>query len=276
MKLLKSHQCFEGLTQFWEHASSCTQSPMKFSVHLPPGEIKGALIWLSGLTCTEENFIMKAGSQRFLSKIGLMIICPDTSPRNLHLPGELENTTFGEGAGLYLNASTPFYRDHYRLYDYIHVEIYELLLNHFGVKAGTISIMGHSMGGHGALVIGLRESQKFQSISVLAPVSNPTNTPWCKKSFIGYLGEDRNSWNDFDACELIKKGFRHPYPILIDQGSEDPFALELLTESFIATCQKEGQELDVHWRKGYDHSYYYVSTFIEFHISFHSKAMKLI
>ena len=278
MKLLKSHKSFEGQTQVWEHASRSTQTTMKFSVYMPPGEIRGALIWLSGLTCNEENFITKAGAQKSLASLGLMIICPDTSPRGLDLPGERDSWEFGEAAGFYLNASTPYYCDHYRMYEYITVEIYEILLNHFCVKKDSISLMGHSMGGHGALVIGLREASKFKSISAFAPITNPTQGHWKEKVLRGYLGDDEQTWANYDACELIKKGLRHPYPILIDQGLDDAFFLEkkLMTDYFEEVAMQAGQLLDVRWRAGYDHGYYFVATFIESHIAFHGKALQII
>ena len=278
MKLLKSHKSFAGQTQFWEHAAHSTKTNMKFSVYLPPGAIKGALIWLSGLTCNEENFISKAGAQKSLAALGLMIICPDTSPRGLDLPQERDSWEFGEAAGFYLNASTPDYCVHYRMYDYITVEICDILLNHFGVNKNFISLMGHSMGGHGALVIGLREASKFKSISAFAPISNPAQGYWQEKVFCGYLGDDKQNWANYDACELIKNGHRHPYPILIDQGLEDVFFLEkkLMTDRFVEVATQAGQTLDVRWRDGYDHGYYFIATFIDSHIAFHAKALRIV
>jgi S-formylglutathione hydrolase len=277
MKLLKSHKSFEGQTQFWEHASSSTQTNMKFSVYLPPGEIKGALIWLSGLTCNEENFITKAGAQKSLAAHSLMIICPDTSPRGLNLPKEHDSWEFGEAAGFYLNALTPHYCYHYRMYDYVAVDIYDILLNHFGVEKDSVSLMGHSMGGHGALVIGLREVGKFKSISAFAPISNPVQGYWREKVIRGYLGDDRQVWADYDACELLKKGIRHPHTILIDQGLDDVFFLEkkLMTDHFAEVATQAEQLLDVRWRPGYDHGYYFIATFIESHIDFHAKALEI-
>lgn len=167
MKVLKTHSCFDGEVQFWEHSSVSTKTPMKFSTFTPKGEIKGALIWLSGLTCTDENFMIKAGAQKSLAEAGLMVICPDTSPRGLSLPGEHDSYDFGSGAGFYVNATTSGYKDHYRMYDYVAHEIYQILESQFKV-GGKISISGHSMGGHGALIIGLKEKGKFKSISAFA------------------------------------------------------------------------------------------------------------
>lgn len=286
MKLLKSHCTFGGQTQFWEHSSRITHSSMKFSTFVPSGGIKGALIWLSGLTCNEENFITKALAQKYLSALNLMIICPDTSPRGPHLPkypkgyeSWEKNWDFGEGAGFYVNATTLGYRDYFHMYDYIHEEIVSLLIEQFAVSPHKISLMGHSMGGHGALVLGLREPTKFQSLSAFAPICHPIKSPWGQKAFLGYLGENEQSlWSQYDACCLMEEGYRHPYPILLDQGLKDNFYQEgyLLPEDFIRACEKNGQELRVNFRENYDHSYFYIATFIQEHIRFHGDALGLL
>ncbi len=274
MTPLKTHKTFEGKTQFWEHDSAQTKTKMKFATFIPEGEIKGCLIWLSGLTCNEENFITKAGSQIHLSKMNLMVICPDTSPRGLNLPHEHESDDFGSGAGFYVNATTPGYKDHYRMYDYIATELYALVQKEFSIASDKISLFGHSMGGHGALVIGLREPKKFRSISAFAPIVNPTAVPWGQKALQGYLGEDPSVWKNYDATELVLKGARHLQPLLIDQGSADPFlAKQLLTNHLSEACQKMGQEIQANLREGYDHSYYFISTFIKSHIEFHAQAL---
>lgn len=270
---LKSHKTFEGLTQFWSHDSVTTQTKMKFSTFIPSGEVKGCLIWLSGLTCNEENFITKAGAQRRLAEKNLMVICPDTSPRGLNLPGEHEADDFGSGAGFYLNATTPGYKDHYRMFDYIGDELVELIQTQFGIKPDQISIFGHSMGGHGALVLGLRHPKKFRSVSAFSPIVNPSAAPWGQKAFRGYLGEDPSTWSNYDATELVAKGRRHARPLLIDQGTKDPFlGNQLLTDHFVQACEKAGQPAEVHLREGYDHSYYFISTFVDSHIDFHAAA----
>lgn len=270
--LLKSHKTFKGHTQFWEHVSSVTKTKMKFSTFLPDGKINGCLIWLSGLTCTEENFITKAGAQKRLEEKGLMVICPDTSPRGLNLPHEHEADDFGSGASFYLNATTPGYKDHYRMSDYISEELYSLIQTQFKIESRKISIFGHSMGGHGALTLGLRFPQKFCSVSAFSPIVNPTAVPWGKKAFAGYLGSDEKSWGEYDATELIKSGKRHPHPLLIDQGTADPFLeKQLLTAHFTQACMTADQPALVHQREGYDHSYYFISTFINEHIDFHAK-----
>lgn len=271
MELLKTHKTFNGNTQFWSHNSSVTKTAMKFSTFIPQGEIKGCVIWLSGLTCTDENFITKAGAQKFLSENNMMIICPDTSPRGLNLPGEHDSYDFGSGAGFYLNATMPDYKENYRMYDYINTELYGVIENHFKVK--SISIMGHSMGGHGALVIGLREGSRYKAISAFSPIVNPMECPWGQKAFMGYLGGDKKNWNQYDACELVKSGHKHEGAILIHQGLEDDFYKngQLLTENFKKSCESNNQKCEIHMSEGFDHSYYFIATFIEKHLAFHLK-----
>lgn len=272
LKPLKSHKVFNGLTQFWEHDSKETKTKMKFSTFIPAGEVRGALIFLAGLTCTEENFIVKAGAQKFLADAGLMVLCPDTSPRGLDLPSEHESWDFGSGAGFYVDAVTPGYRDNYRMYSYVVNEIHELLQTQFKIPNVKISISGHSMGGHGALVIGLRHPDKFSSVSAFSPIAHPSVCPWGTKAFTGYLGENKNDWKKYDATELVKQGLRHPAPIYIDQGSNDEFLeKQLLPADFENACREFGQELKFQYREGYDHSYYFISSFIQDHILFHAK-----
>lgn len=273
MKQLKSHKSFEGKTQFWSHASEITKTEMKFSTFIPEGDVEGCLIWLSGLTCTEENFISKAGAQKYLAENKLMVMAPDTSPRGLNLPGEHDAYDFGSGAGFYLNATVEPYASHYRMYDYIVEEVYQLIRTHFKVK--NISISGHSMGGHGALVIGLRHPDKFKAISAFSPIVNPSVSPWGIKAFTGYLGEDKSLWSSYDATELIKSGKKHSAKILVHQGTQDEFfTKELFTANFVEAAGQSGQEHDVRFCDGYDHSYYFISTFIESHIQHHAKYLK--
>lgn len=281
---LKTHKTFEGKTQFWEHESKETKTKMKFSTFIPASnakspsatpQTKGCLIWLSGLTCTDENFITKAGAQKYLAEHQLMVICPDTSPRGLNLPGEHEAYDFGSGAGFYVDATTPGYKDHYRMGSYIANELYALIQTQFGISKDKISISGHSMGGHGALTLGLREPGKFKSISAFSPIVNPVNAPWGVKAFTGYFGENKDLWRAHDATELVKAGKRHPHMILVDQGSADEFLekKQLLTENLISACKEHNQPLKASYREGYDHSYYFISTFIESHIRFHAEAL---
>lgn len=273
MKKLKSHKCFNGFTEFFEHHSESTQTKMKFSIYRPENseDIKGGLIWLSGLTCNEENFITKAGAQRVLSQLGLVVVCPDTSPRGLDLPEEHDNYDFGSGAGFYVDATTSGYKEHYRMYSYVKDELYALVQQNFtGNK--RIGVFGHSMGGHGALVLGLRNPDKFASVSAFSPIVNPVESFWGKKAFSGYLGIAPSDWLKYDACELVRQGHKHPNPLLIDQGLADEFYPHLLlTENFVEVCKSNNQPSTVNFREGYDHSYYFISTFIEEHLRFHSK-----
>jgi len=273
MEKLKSHKTFNGKTEFWSHDSHVTKTKMKFSTFIPEGEIQGAIIWLSGLTCTDENFITKAGAQRVLSKNKLMVICPDTSPRGLDLPDEHTSYDFGSGAGFYLNATTDGYKDHYKMYDYINDELYKIIQNEFKVQ--NIAISGHSMGGHGALVIGLKNPTKYKSISAFSPITHPTTIPWGEKAFKGYLGEDKSTWIAWDSCELLKAGKTHAAEILVHQGLSDEFLENQLKPRDLENTAKEvGQKLKLNLVEGFDHSYYFIQSFIEEHIDHHSKYLK--
>ncbi len=274
-EILKKHKTFDGHTIFCEHSSESTKTKMKFSAFLPKeiGELDSAIIWLSGLTCNEENFITKAGAQNHLKESRTMIICPDTSPRGVGVSGEDDSYDFGSGAGFYVNASTDGYKENYQMYDYILRDIVSLLKEDFKVK--NISITGHSMGGHGALVLGLRNPEVFSSISAFSPIVNPMNCPWGNKALSGYLGEDKEKWIIYDACSLIESGARHENRILIDQGLADEFfEKELLTANFENICSEVSQSLRVHYREGYDHSYFFISSYIEAHIDFHLSYLK--
>lgn len=267
---LKTHASFGGETIFAEHNSAATKQLMNFSAFLPKktGDIDSAIVWLSGLTCTEENFITKAGAQALLAGTSTMVICPDTSPRGLDLPKEHEEYDFGSGASFYVNATTEGYRDHYQMYDYITKDLVQLLAEDFGVT--KLGITGHSMGGHGALVIGLREPELFRSVSAFAPIANPVAVPWGKKAFTGYLGDDEPLWKTYDACELLASGKKAASKILVDQGEADNFlADELLVENFERAASAAGHEHQVNYRKGYDHSYYFIASFLKDHIEFH-------
>jgi S-formylglutathione hydrolase len=275
MKLLKSHKTFSGITQFWEHDANETKTKMKFSSFTPAGEVHGVILFLSGLTCTDENFMTKAGAQQFLAKAGLMIVCPDTSPRGLNLPHEHDSYDFGSGAGFYVDATTPDYCNYYRMYSYITRDLYQLVQEQFKIDSHKISIMGHSMGGHGALVMALHSPHQFQSVSAFSPIAHPSLSPWGEKAFTGYLGEDRKNWLSYDATELIKNGKRFPGTLYIDQGLQDEFLkTQLLISNFEEACQQAGQLLKIHYREGYDHSYYFISSFIADHIAFHANALK--
>ncbi|MFN5538613.1 MAG: S-formylglutathione hydrolase [Candidatus Melainabacteria bacterium] len=270
MKILKSHKTFGGFTQFWSHNSESTKTEMKFSTYIPSGEIKGCLLWLSGLTCTEENFIMKAGAQKYLAETGLMVICPDTSPRGLNLPNEHVSYDFGSGASFYVDALTEGYKDYYQMYSYIVDEICSIIQQKF--QQNNISISGHSMGGHGALMIGLKNPAKFISISAFAPIVNPIQCDLGIKNFTGYLGKDQSLWTQYDACELLKAGNKHTNTILIHQGlADESLERSLLTPHFERASQEYGQKAEIKYVEGYDHGYYFVSTFVEEHIKFHKQ-----
>lgn len=275
MEVIKTQKCFEGFVEYYKHQSSITKTEMKFSLFRPKAKTEkfaGGLIWLSGLTCTEENFITKAGAQQYAIDHNLVFICPDTSPRGLDLPGEHESYDFGSGAGFYVDATTDGYKDHYKMYSYINDEIYNFLNDEFNLN-GNISIFGHSMGGHGALVIGLKNPEKYKSISAFSPIVNPINCQWGQKAFNGYLGSDKGLWEQYDACALVENFSKtHAKPILIDQGLDDQFFKEqLLTENFEEVNYESGQELIVNYSEGYDHSYYFISSFVKNHIDFHSE-----
>lgn len=271
----KSHPSFGGRTLFAEHPSSATGTSMRFSAFLPKEvqEIDSAIIWLSGLTCNEENFITKAGAQALLAGSSTMVICPDTSPRGLELPGEHDSYDFGSGAGFYVNATTEGYCESYRMYDYITQDLVALLDQGFGVR--KLAIMGHSMGGHGALTIALREPQTFRSVSAFSPIVNPIEAPWGQRAFRGYLGEDPSIWAKHDTCALLKAGHKAPSKILIEQGQGDEFLeKELLTANFENAAQSSGQPYQVNYRPDYDHSYYFIASFLKEHIEFHLAHLK--
>lgn len=273
LQLIKKNKTFEGETCYFKHESLSTKTEMKFSCFLPQDKLKlkHCIIWLSGLTCTEENFITKAGSQGHLAGTQTMIICPDTSPRGLNLAGEHDSYDFGSGAGFYVNATTEGYRDHYKMYDYI-MELVQVIKNDFGIH--KISLMGHSMGGHGALVLGLREKSQFISVSAFSPIVNPIECAWGQKAFKGYLGNDKSAWANYDATELVRSGVTRSDSLLIDQGLGDEFyPTQLLTKNLQNVCLEKGQKIEVKLREGYDHSYFYISTFIKEHLDFHINAI---
>jgi S-formylglutathione hydrolase len=268
-RLVGSEMCIRDRS----HSSHETKTEMKFSTYIPQGIVKGCIIWLSGLTCNEENFISKAGPQKILSECGLMVIAPDTSPRGLNLPGEQQAYDFGSGAGFYVDATEVPYEQNYRMYSYIANELYELIQNEFKVK--NISIMGHSMGGHGALVIALKNPEKFKSVSAFSPLVNPSVSPWGIKAFLGYLGNDKLKWKEYDTIELLKSGKFHPTTILIHQGVDDEFLKnQLMTEKFNEIANNTKQKHLVKFCEGFDHSYYFISTFIEEQIRHHEQFLK--
>ena len=277
LQINKTVKTFGGDTVYYAHDSTATKTTMNFSVFIPKAQgderrtIDSAIIWLSGLTCTEDNFITKSGVQRYLKDSNTMIICPDTSPRGLDLADEHTSYDFGSGAGFYVNATSSEYSYNYNMYDYVAKELMAILKDNFSIS--KVSLMGHSMGGHGALVLGLREKNLFSSISAFSPIVNPIKSPWGQKAFKGYFNSEKESYL-YDATELLKSGLKRADTILIDQGSDDEFLeTQLLTENFVSAAKNENQPLEVNYRKGYDHSYFFIASFIEEHINFHLRAL---
>ena len=278
LELISEHACHGGVQRFYRHHSAAIGLPMRFSVFLPPQVEQGkvpALFYLAGLTCNEETFMTKAGAQRVAAQLGMMLIAPDTSPRGANVPGESDNWDLGVGAGFYVDATTAPWSQHYRMYSYI-LELYELVTREFPVQADSIGITGHSMGGHGALVLALRNPKRFKSVSAFAPVCAPSQRPWGVKAFAAYLGSEQAGWQQYDASALMANS-KTPFPggILIDQGLSDKFLTDqLFPEAFEAACQQAEQPLELRRQSGYDHSYYFISTFIEAHLQFHARQLK--
>ncbi|SEI11752.1 S-formylglutathione hydrolase [Rheinheimera pacifica] len=266
--------CFGGKQIRFTHTSTVLNCDMQFSVFLPPQaetQAVPALYWLSGLTCTDENFSAKAGAQRVAAELGIALIMPDTSPRGDGVPDDADGAyDFGLGAGFYVNATREPFAKHYRMYDYIVSELPQLLEAELPLSAKR-AISGHSMGGHGALVIGLRNSERYSSMSAFSPICNPVNCPWGIKAFSGYLGDDKSQWQQYDASVLLAAA-QDPLPLLVDQGIADNFYPEQLrTESLIAAAKQSGAKADIRIQAGYDHSYYFIASFIEQHLRFHAK-----
>jgi len=273
MEQASANRSFGGSQEAWTHASEACKCDMTFGIYLPPQAELGrvpVLYWLSGLTCTHENFANKAGAQRVAAELGMAIVMPDTSPRGVNLPGEDDSYDFGSAAGFYLNATEAPWSAHYRMYDYVVSELPTLVNENFAVDDTRIAISGHSMGGHGALAIGLKNADIYRSVSAFAPIVAPTQVPWGQKALSGYLGDERSTWARYDATELVRQ-HQHPVEIRIDQGRADEFLSEQLRpELFAGACRKAGQSLDLRIHDGYDHSYYFVASFIEEHLRFHA------
>ena len=280
METLAQHHCFDGIQGFYRHESQLVGLPMRFAVYQPPQVRAGAvpvLFYLSGLTCTEETFPIKAGAQRIAAELGLMLVCCDTSPRNTGIPGEADDWEFGSGAGFYLNATESPWARHFRMYDYVREELRSLVLQHFPARAEQVGICGHSMGGHGALVLALRNPELYRSVSAFAPICSPSRCPWGQKAFPRYLGTDRSTWKAYDAVELLRAAGRPlAGEILIDQGLADKFLPQgqLLPELFEETCRAVGQPLKLRRHEGYDHGYYFIASFMEDHLRFHSATLR--
>lgn len=280
MERISSSKSFGGEQAVWKHASATLSCEMKFAVFTPPADRHGkgpypTLFWLSGLTCTEENFTVKAGAQRVAAELGLMIVAPDTSPRGDDAPDMAPKTyDFGKGAGFYLDATAAPWSKHYRMYSYIVEELPALIAANFPSDIRRTGISGHSMGGHGALTIHLRNPEKFRSCSAFAPIVSPSLVPWGRKAFLNYLGADEASWAQYDATRLLTERGASGADILIDQGAADQFLAEQLRpELFADAARKAGQKLTLNMREGYDHSYFFIATFIEDHLRRHARAL---
>ena len=279
LETLSEHAAFGGRTGFYRHASSVNACDMQFAVYVPPQAASGpvpVLTYLAGLTCTEETFMIKAGAQRVAAALGIMLVAPDTSPRGDDVPDDPDGAwDFGIGAGFYLNATASPWQRHYRMYDYVTEELPAIIAEAFPADPDRQGITGHSMGGHGALTIGLRNPARYRSISAFAPICSPIHCPWGQKAFQHYLGEDQDLWRDYDATELVQGLEALPgHPILIDQGTADQFLeQELKPELFAAACAERGVELELRRHDGYDHGYYFIATFIEDHLRHHAAAL---
>jgi len=282
MKLeqLAENRCFGGRQIQYKHQSAVLSCEMVFSVYLPPqaeSQKVPVVYWLSGLTCTDQNFVQKAGAQRVAAELGLAIVTPDTSPRGEGVPDDADGAwDFGLGAGFYLNATEQPWVQHYRMYDYIVDELPALLATMPSLEASQCSIMGHSMGGHGALSIALKNPGKYQSVSAFAPICAPMQCLWGQKALRGYLGEDQSNWRQYDTCELLAQS-EERLPLLVDQGGADNFLTEQLKPELLqAACERVGHPLDLTIHPHYDHSYFFIASFIEKHLRYHAAALKPI
>jgi S-formylglutathione hydrolase len=266
-----------GWHKQYVHQSASLNCQMRFAIFLPPQASDShrvpVLYWLSGLTCTDENFMQKAGAFKAAAELGIAIVAPDTSPRGEDVADD-DGYDLGKGAGFYLNATQDPWASHYRMYDYVVDELPSLIEKHFPVSTMK-SISGHSMGGHGALTIGLKNQSQYQSISAFSPITNPMQCPWGEKAFTAYLGKNKEDWKQYDACELMSLGGVN-LPILIDQGDADQFLVEQLKpENLQAVAKRTNSNLTLRMQEGYDHSYYFISSFIEEHLKFHDQYLNL-
>ncbi|RMD65082.1 MAG: S-formylglutathione hydrolase [Alphaproteobacteria bacterium] len=278
IETISEQRCFDGIQGFYSHQSeACGGLTMRFAVYQPPRAVAGeevpVVTYLAGLTCNEETFPIKAGAQRMASALGLMLVAPDTSPRGADIAGEDDDWDFGTGAGFYLDATETPWSRHYNMYSYITRDLPAVIATHFPVDMTRQGIFGHSMGGHGALTIHLKNPDTYRSVSAFAPICAPTRVPWGLKAFRGYLGPDESTWRRYDACALIAERPSRAR-LLIDQGSADPFLDEQLRpELLVEACEAAGQPFELRMQPGYDHSYYFIQTFVEDHLRHHAEAL---
>lgn len=276
IETISEQRCHGGVQGFYRHPSDSCGGPMRFALFQPPQVAQGpcpVLYFLAGLTCTEETATIKAGAQRLAAELGLILVMPDTSPRQTGFDGATGDWEFGEGAGFYVDATESPWSSRFRMHSYVVDELPALIAQHFPADITRSGITGHSMGGHGALTIALRHRDKYRSVSAFAPIVAPTQVPWGQKAFPRYLGEDKTAWAEYDACELVRK---HTFDgtILIDQGEADGFlATQLKPELFDQACAEGGQALLLRRHAGYDHSYYFITSFIEDHLRHHAEAL---
>jgi S-formylglutathione hydrolase len=277
MKILSEHACFGGVQGFYAHESRECAAEMRFGVYRPPQHRDArplpVLYYLAGLTCTEETFAAKAGAQRLAAELGIVLVSPDTSPRAPRLPGDDAQWDFGLGAGFYVDATQDPWAAHYRMYSYVVHELPQLIADAFAPIGARQGIFGHSMGGHGALVCALRNPGRYASISALAPIASASRCPWGEKALAGYLGPDRKRWESYDASALARAA-RFDGTILVDQGRADRFLAEQLKPELLAeACRASGTRLQLRLHDGHDHSYYFISTFMEDHLRHHARSL---
>ncbi|MTI09683.1 S-formylglutathione hydrolase [Rhodospirillaceae bacterium RKSG073] len=275
MEQISSVKVFGGEQRVYKHASSSTSTDMEFAVFLPEGaegQKLSCLFYLSGLTCTWENMMSKAGAQQYAAAHNMILVAPDTSPRGEDVPDD-EMYDFGKGAGFYVNATQEPWSKNFHMYDYVTKELYKIICDEFPVDPGRIGITGHSMGGHGALTVAMKNPDLFKSVSAFSPIVAPSQVPWGEKALGGYLGADKSAWSDYDACELVKsKGWSGD--ILVDQGLADNFLEEQLKSQLLEeACKEADVSLTLRMQDGYDHSYYFIASFIEDHIKWHAERL---
>lgn len=282
IKLVSSNKVFGGFQKVYSHQSKELACEMKFAIYLPPQLDENSsirvpvLYWLSGLTCDESNFVQKAGAQRYAAEHGIIIVCPDTSPRGVDIPGQDDSWDFGSGAGFYVDAIKEPWSKHYNMFSYVTKELIEVITVNFPTLDGVQSISGHSMGGHGALICSLRCPGLYKSVSAFSPIANPIQCPWGQKAFAGYLGEDKQLWNEWDATELVKRYNGPPTELLIELGTDDNFLNQgqLLPDNLFDACAEARVACVLNKRDGYDHSYFFIASFIGEHIAYHAKVLK--
>lgn len=276
LEIRSQRRCFDGIQGFYQHTSTVIGLPMRFSVYQPPqakNQRVPALFFLAGLTCTEETFMIKAGAQRYAAELGLMLVTMDTSPRQTGIAGETDDWDFGAGAGFYLDATQAPWSKYFRMESYITQELRNIIVDQFPIDSKHIGIFGHSMGGHGALTLALRNPGLYRSVSAFAPICAPMRCPWGQKAFSNYLSENQQNWRLHDATALIEDGRRVPN-ILIDQGLNDQFLTQQLHPHHLKNiCAEAGQKLTLRYHQDYDHSYYFISTFIGEHLKYHRDAL---